>query len=264
MLNSEDKSNRGGQMSTKRGRRSPLKREHDRTVIAELALRGSSQRAIAQRLGLSQSSVKRDLAVVREEWLQRRLTSRDALVAQELAFVELVQREAFEQWVRSKSEPIQKRASKSRGFAATPRKPGQKVEPSDMLLIEQQLREESRLGDPRYLETLQWCSEQRTRLLGLAAPKPQASSGEFDPSHDYENPRAELLRRVRQMSENMNRQLPMGAQHGDAQMKNVTPVDQMPRALREGDSHPYSTNFSGESGDTEVPDELEALVIRRS
>src|SRR5215208_5108044 len=91
----------GTRNGVKRPRRSPLEREHQRTLVSEGVLRGESQRALAKRLGVSQATVKRDVRAIREEWRQARLQNQDTLIEQELAFVRVVQREAFEQWQKS-------------------------------------------------------------------------------------------------------------------------------------------------------------------
>lgn len=199
----------GAKSDAKRARRTPAQRDLHRFLISERLLEGMSERAIGAALGLTQSSVHRDIRALRKEWLEHRLKNRDELIAEELRFLSFVQREALSEWKRSKTQPVQKRSSKSRGLTPTP-KAGEKVlTPTSLLLVEQQLKEEQRLGDPRYLEILQGVSTERSRLLGLYAPVKVAPT---DPSGDapYADVRERLLAVLEQQAAHATTPLPTG------------------------------------------------------
>jgi DNA-binding transcriptional MocR family regulator len=214
MQQQEGVTRQGAQSDAKRVRRSPVQRELHRTLISDRLLEGRSERTIASELGLSQSTIHRDIEALKQEWLERRLRNRDELLADELRFIGFIQREAISEWRRSKSQPVTKRSSKSRGFAPKPTKAGEKVTPTaDLLLIEQQVKSEERLGDPRYLESLAWCSSERSRLLGLHAP---AKVAQTTPEGDaaYVDARDLLLGVIERQCRNANSSLPVSAGQG--------------------------------------------------
>lgn len=63
-----------------------------RTQVAALRLTHLTQREIASRLGVSVGTVNADLQAVREEWAERRSTSYDDWVSEELAKLDRLER----------------------------------------------------------------------------------------------------------------------------------------------------------------------------
>nr|BDD46352.1 hypothetical protein 7 [Pseudomonadaceae bacterium] len=123
-----------------------------RREVAELYVQAWTQMAIADRLGIAQSTVSDDLKAIRKEWRESRVRDFDEAVAVELEKIDRLESEAWEAWKRSQ-EPLENTRVMDDGS----RKKAQKV-------VEQ------RDGDPRFLEQIHKCIASRRALLGLDAP----------------------------------------------------------------------------------------------
>ncbi len=142
---------------TQNGPRSATQRAKDLEIIARLYLKGIYQTDIAEELGISVPTVKRDLAKVRHDWLESSLRDFDALKAEQLAKIDTIEAAAWEMWTRSCE--VQVRTSEQDIKAA--RFPGCNIKTDRMIGT----------GDPRYLQTALQCVERRCKLLGLNAPE---------------------------------------------------------------------------------------------
>jgi DNA-binding transcriptional regulator YhcF (GntR family) len=249
------------QKGGKRPHRSQLRRELDRKRVSELLLMGeTSARQIAAKIGLSASTVRRDLQALRAEWRIERLQDQDEWVARQIQELSLTIRSAWEGWARSQ-EPTKKQSMRSKGFT---KKPGSKqggrvqIRPEDILEFEQVNRSQTSSGDPRFLEIVERCLAARARLLGMNQPVKIAPT---DPSgtRPYEDARGELLRRINSVAENVAVPLPLGVgQSGDhtgqTRFQRVLPPGS-PEAIKqvikktEGDER---SDRTGESGEVEV------------
>ena len=103
---------------------------HDRLEISRLYLRGLTQADIAARTGVSQPQISYDLRIVRQDWRDSALKEWGERLAEEAARLDLVERENWEAWHRSK--------------------------------------EGGRDGNSRFLNGVLSCVAQRVRLFGLA------------------------------------------------------------------------------------------------
>ena len=56
-----------------------------RLRVSELSLKGWSQVAIAQEMGISQATVSTDLAAIQKEWRESRIQNREEAIDRELA-----------------------------------------------------------------------------------------------------------------------------------------------------------------------------------
>jgi hypothetical protein len=77
-----------------------------RQEIAELVLEGWTQAAIAEKLSLSQAAVSKDLKQIRIAWRESSIRDFDELRCQELAKLDMIEREAWAAWRRSQ-QPAQ-------------------------------------------------------------------------------------------------------------------------------------------------------------
>lgn len=250
----EDTQKLTAQKGVKRPHRSQLRRELDRKRIADaLLMSDASARQIAARLGLSSSTVRRDLRVLREEWKRERLQDHDAWVARQLQELALTIRESWAGWIRSQ-EPSKQSKMRSRGLTKKPDPRGGgrvKIKAEDVLEFEQTSKEQTSAGDPRFLEVVERCLASRARLLGLNQPVKVAPT---DPTGErpYSDVRAELLRRLDDIAVNVAVPLPGGVgQSGDptgkARFQRVLPPGS-PAAVKEAERQDHT----GESGDVEV------------
>lgn len=67
----------------------------DRRVIGDLYLKGWTQTAIGEELGLSQQTISRDIGALHKDWLVSSLVDFDKAKAGELAKIDLLEREAW-------------------------------------------------------------------------------------------------------------------------------------------------------------------------
>lgn len=126
-----------------------------RDQVAAMWIRGYSQREIGERLGgLSQQTVSRDLAWVREQWAKRGNSKTLELRGEQLAKLDALEREYWLAWYRSQTD-----AEKS----------VESTHPTNGDTLT--LTTEKQIGDVRYLQGVGRCIEQRCDILGLKAPQ---------------------------------------------------------------------------------------------
>jgi hypothetical protein len=131
-------------------KRSRFQRELDLTRIARMHLEGMSQYEIAAELGLSQPAICRDLAEVNRRWRESSLTDLGEAKARELAKIDNMEQTAWKAWDESREESVRRRMEDSalRGKSSS-------------------ITKETRVGNPAFLSTVQWCIEQRCKILGI-------------------------------------------------------------------------------------------------
>ncbi len=125
-----------------------------RRQVADYALQGWTQAAIARHMNLPPATVCRDLEVMREYWREYSLFNFEKARLEQLQKIDLVETEAWAAWRRSQ-EP-QSSASITRG------KTGEQSRSS----LKHQF------GDHRFLREVSRCIGERSHLIGLKAPDP--------------------------------------------------------------------------------------------
>jgi len=142
-------------------KRTKAQREADLVLIQDWYVRGDSQRTIAERLGdlrayrVSHQTICNDIEAILERWRQATVQNIDELKAQELAKINTIEREAWRAWERSIGKSERTLAEKRTG---------------DNFGERSQIIRETLIGDPRFLEKIQWCINKRCEILGLNAP----------------------------------------------------------------------------------------------
>lgn len=127
-----------------------------RAAIAAQYLRGATQADIAAALGIDRSTVSRDLAAVRAQWLAASVRDFDAQRAEELAKIDAVEREFWAAYERSKV---------TKEITLTEKRDGERAS------THARVQREPRDGSAVYLDGVLRCIERRCRLLGLDAPE---------------------------------------------------------------------------------------------
>lgn len=159
-----------------RGNNNKLREQHNikeqrLEIVAPLWRKNYTYREIRlevmKRLGLEQyalSTVKRDVDTLLQEWQENRLEDTDKKVTSELARIDLVIREAWEMWEKSK-EDYEKKKGKQKG---KPKFNDKGVQVGVLTTYQEMQNEEYRAkGDARYLDIIIRCIERRCKLLGL-------------------------------------------------------------------------------------------------
>jgi hypothetical protein len=145
-------------------KRTKLERERDLQKISQEYLRGKTQQEMAQLFGVSQAQVSYDLKVLKRRWFKASLLNMAEAKARELAKIDALERKYAEAWERSLKDKETKTAEKTTAGPA-----GRTRAVS---------RQEERDGNPAFLAGIQWCIEQRCKILGLVhkemPPQPAA------------------------------------------------------------------------------------------
>ena len=141
-----------------RGPAEELAIESRRTKVAGLYLRGfRRQQEIADQLGVNRATVSRDLKVLQARWREAAVRDLDAAIGQELDRLDQLEREYWQAWLRSQGPHEVTTTEQTSG--------------GDGERVRAAIRKEQQHGDPRYLDGVQRCIEQRCKLLGLCAPQ---------------------------------------------------------------------------------------------
>jgi len=143
------------EVSKHANKRSPAKREEDYSTIASLYAKGQSQAAIAEKLGLSRQQISFDLKKIQQRWRDASLRDFDERKAEELAKIDHLEREYWSAWADSKGTHKVTSVKSKRG----PR-----------TIREISVHSEDQVGDPRFLQGVERCIEQRCKIFGVYAP----------------------------------------------------------------------------------------------
>ena len=143
-------------------KRTDFEREAQLVEIKDAYLRGDTQMSIAERLGLSQSQISRDLAKIQRRWRESSLVDINEAKQRELERIDVLEREYWQAWENSKGEQQRSTASKMGD-----------VNRAQIVKYESS-------GDPRFLAGVQWCVEQRCKILGLLAAVKQDINATID------------------------------------------------------------------------------------
>ena len=182
--------------------------EKRRRQVVELYLQGIGQGAIAEQLGIAQSTVSDDLKAVRKLWRDSSIRDFDELRSIELEKIDLIEHEAWAAWKRSQKpaqsavvtgEGADQRSSKSMKY---------------------------QVGDPRFLFLVNHCIAQRRALLGLDVLPAAASTEElFDANATPEIRRERVFALFTAISER-DRIGTDGARHASGQPGHVRDGDE--------------------------------------
>ena len=135
-----------------------------RKTVAEMYVRGATQWEIASKVGVNQGQISRDLAAIRQQWLESSLQDFDSRKAQELAKIDMIEATAWAAWDRSCQDAETTTASLLKGRINKDGTPVPDLQKTAKIL-------KGQAGDPRFLERMSWCIDKRCEILGLNAPK---------------------------------------------------------------------------------------------
>src|SRR5258708_11371613 len=124
-----------------------------RRDVANLALKGWTQAAIASHLKIPQGTVSRDLAAMREFWREFPVYDCEKVRFEQLQKIDLVETEAWAAWQRSQEQ--------RHSAALTRGKTGEQTRTSL----------QDQYGDPRYLREIARCVAQRYEMIGVQPPE---------------------------------------------------------------------------------------------
>ena len=133
--------------------------ENRRDKVIKMYLMGRTQSEIASELSVSESVISKDIKKRKDEWKEKRADSFDEKLNEELAKIDLLQKEAWDAWTRSKTN-YKKRGVRVKG--STTNKTPDFQEITELEIVKD--------GNSRFLNIVMSCIDRRARLLGLDAP----------------------------------------------------------------------------------------------
>jgi hypothetical protein len=132
--------------------------ESRRSQVAGLFLRGTKRQGeLARLVGVDRSTVSRDLKVLHARWKESGVRDLDAAKGQELERIDILEQEYWAAWERSKQDHETTTTEQTTG--------------GENERVKAAIRKDAQTGDTRYLDGVQWCIEQRCKILGLNAPQ---------------------------------------------------------------------------------------------
>ena len=151
-------------------------------TVSRMYLRGRYQHEIAAATGVTQQQISYDLKTLMDRWKESGIRDLDAYKNEQLQKIDELERESWEEWYRSKNEreiSVTEKFTSEPGVVAADgqvvRDTGAKNKPE--MKTRAQLRREGQTGNTSYTATIQWCIEQRCKILGLEAPRRTELSG---------------------------------------------------------------------------------------
>lgn len=139
----------------------------DLVDISRLYLRGYGLAQITDWISvnrdyaLSGDSIRQDLRKIHRLWLDEMLVNYDEVMARELARIDNLEFAYWQEYERSKQDAVELEEERTRGVSGMTKEERTRKKTS------------ARLADTRYLAGVQWCIEQRCKMLGLYAPQQQ-------------------------------------------------------------------------------------------
>jgi hypothetical protein len=133
--------------------RTQLERERDLDSLATHYLHGKTHTELASLFGVSRQQITYDLRTLQQRWLASSLVNFDAAKAKELAKIDALERTYYEAWERSLGQKETKTAERTSGVATD--------------RVKAVSRQEQRDGNPAFLLGIQWCIQQRCKVLAI-------------------------------------------------------------------------------------------------
>lgn len=143
-----------------------------RKDISCLYIKGLNQYEIATKVGVSQKTVSYDLKQVRQGWIKDAIMDFDKRQGQELARIDLIELESWDQWEKSKTRTRKR----------TTTKPIIDDDGKPKILREEWI--ETLEPDGRWLDRVKGCVQERCKILGLYAPEVMDIGGDLAKAFD--------------------------------------------------------------------------------
>jgi hypothetical protein len=160
-------------------KRTAAQRERDLAEIAQLYLAGGSQREIMEVINanrdynISRQMVGKDIKLIWERWKETYLRDFNELKMRELAKIDKLEAEYWEAWEDSCQDFMSVEKYEVNDKVAH----GQKAASEEAELqdsyqrVRTTTKKEKRTGDPKYLEGIRKCINDRCKILGLHSAK---------------------------------------------------------------------------------------------
>jgi hypothetical protein len=153
-------------MTATRKKRNKAQRNNHRQRIADLRLQGHTIAQIVKATRLSESTVHRELRALADEWRESAADSINEHRVRELARLEIIERDAWAEWDRSRKNYAKEVTERLKGAG----------EKGDFETGPKVVRRETggRIGEAKFLQIILNAQDARRKLLGLDAPTKMA------------------------------------------------------------------------------------------
>jgi len=146
--------------------RTRAERETHLSRVTALYCQGVRQIDIAAQLGVTPAQITYDMRILIGRWRRASTGKIDEWIATELERINHLERTYWQAWIESSETAVKIAKEKTVG--------------KDVVTLKQERIDAS--GDPRFLQGVQWCIDQRCKLLGLYAPvKQEVSAFRWEP-----------------------------------------------------------------------------------
>lgn len=158
------------------GKRDEHQRERDLVEISTRYLHGNSQQEIAAWLNehrdytLTQQQISVDIKLIHERWKQVYLINFEEAKAKELAHIEELEKAYWLGWERSMKAKEEQKSMSINDASGNPQTAKGNLTPTYQR-TKTELKRTERDGSAEFLAGVQWCIEQRCKILGLNAPQ---------------------------------------------------------------------------------------------
>jgi hypothetical protein len=169
-------------------------RESDLQLVAEMYLRGNTQATIAEHLNknrpysLTVATISNDIKELHKRWRAAQMESFDAAKATELEKINHLEVEYWAAWDASKTPVTETNVERTEDKSTSKNN----VTVPTYSRTKTKRNELTSHGDIRFLQGVQWCIEQRVKILGLYAAtkmkidwRKQAEEEGLDPSQVF-------------------------------------------------------------------------------
>lgn len=165
---------------------SQAEREERHDLLAQMYVKGYTQAEMAAELGLVQSTINKEIRKMVDRWAGTKFEDLDRYKSEQLHRINMMESELWEAWEKSKT---------ARKVIVNKSKSGELLNDVDAITgrpIKVQedkywklatTEEEATGGDMQYMNGIMWCVSERSKILGINAPKKVAQT---DPSGAHE------------------------------------------------------------------------------
>jgi DNA-binding CsgD family transcriptional regulator len=148
-----------------------MKLEARNTQIIIDLLGGKSHKQLAEDNGISPSTVRDIVRDTREQWKEWRVSHFDIMLLNELERINRIEDEAWDAYEKSK-KPMTTTTRRTDGTRTMDEETGKEK----LTIIYEEVKSQTRHPDPRYMNIIQWCVEQRLKIIGGYAPEKHAAT----------------------------------------------------------------------------------------
>ena len=165
--------------SNPKRKRTTLEKAFDSARLADMYLKGRSQREMIDELSISRNTVQKALKELQQTWQSQALFDFNAAKAMQLAKVDHLEKVAWEGYHLSQQGKTSTTEMNTGNTSFT-----------------SETKSSLPAGDTKWLDKIQWCIDQRCKILGLHAPKAAVIHQTIEEKKSLDDMSTEALMRI--------------------------------------------------------------------